>query len=303
MESSLRRFASAAFIGFSMVLAAAAAFADSPLTFDMNLAPNTSGSLEGSASLRLRWASFAESALLFSSTGFVDEYDEGAGTTTVIRSQKTLDLELYRSPSDLLALRLGNAGRVSASGVFMVDGVILDEDKYGQGPSYIYYVGQQTKWLKPLLGGDLSCSLGPISTEVYYRTSWPFTLNEYLEGAANYSIPLSEPVAFSVADEGFETRLGGQLSLKLAPAWTLRGELDWVRHIGHSVATSSGVAVDYVYESRHLETSLQLTFPMGARRPTVGVAYVSDDYSPLEQLYDEESYSNSRLRFLFGLEL
>jgi len=305
MGTAFRRRLSAAYIVLLLAfsLPVSRAFAQNPFSFDLNLAPNTSGALEGSASLRYRWASFAETVLMFSSTGFLEEYEEGGGTTTVIRSRKALDLDVFRIPSDLLALRFGERSRVSISGAFLANGVILDEDRYGQGsvPSaYVYYLGQRTIWLKPLLGVDLSCVLGPVSSTVYYRTSWPFKLNEYLDGSANYST--DGQTDFSVWDEGFETRLGGEVSYNPAPGWKLRGGVDWMRHIGHSVATSGGVAAEYVYESQSLEGSLTLTFPIEERRPMVGVAYAYDSFRPLE-LFSTEPYSNSRLRFIFGLEL
>ncbi len=126
------------------VLSAPSAFAQSPLSFDVSLAPNTSGTLEGSASLRLKWATFGESGLQFSASSFLEEYPEGGGTTTVIQSRKALDLEVFRLPSDLLVLRLGGSGRVSLSPVALVNGVILDEDKYGEDTGVVYYVGQRT---------------------------------------------------------------------------------------------------------------------------------------------------------------
>jgi hypothetical protein len=118
--------------------------AQSPVSFDLSLSPNTSGTLEGSASLRVRLASFAESALLFSSSGFLEEYQEGGGTTTVIRARKTLDFEAFRLPSDVLTLRLGKAGLASLSPVALINGVILDEDKYGQGTTPAPYVYTST---------------------------------------------------------------------------------------------------------------------------------------------------------------
>lgn len=283
-----------------LALAARTASAQSPLSFDVSLAPNTSGTLEGSASLRLRWASFGESGLTFSASSFLEEYPEGGGTTTVIQSRKTLDLEVFRLPSDILALRFGRTGGVSLSPVALVNGVMLDEDKYGEDTGVVYYVGQRTIWAKPLLGADLKLSLGTASVEVYYRTSWPFTLREYLEGTANYSTVVTP---FSVWDEGFETRLGGTLSFRPAPGWTVRGGVDWVRHIGYSVAVAGGVATDFVYESQSLEGSLTLTFPVGERRPMVGVAYAYDAFLPVDAIYDQKSYTNGRIRFLLGLEL
>ena len=148
-----------------LAVAAGAASAQSPLSFDVSLASNTSGTLEGSASLRLRWAPIAESGLIFSASSFLEEYPEGGGTTTVIQSRKTLDLEVYRLPSDVLALRFGSLGRVSISPVALVNGVILEEDKYGQGTvpaAYVYYVKQRTLWAKPLLGVDLNLALGSV---------------------------------------------------------------------------------------------------------------------------------------------
>ena len=299
LAAPIRR-APAAFLALLALLSGVSlASAQSPLSFDVSLAPNTSGTLEGSASLRLQWAPFAETGLFFSSSGFLEEYPEGGGTTTVIRSQKTLDLEVFRLPSDLLALRFGNGGRVSLSPVALVNGVILDEDKYGEDTGVVYYIGQRTLWAKPLLGADLGFAAGAVSAEVYYRTSWPLKLNEYLDGSANYN---SVETDFSVWDEGFETRLGGQAAFRLAPGWTLRGGVDWIRHIGHSVAVAAGVATDFVYESQSLEGSLTLTFPVGDRRPMVGLAYARDAFRPLE-LFSTEPYTNSRLRFLFGLEL
>ncbi len=287
-----------------LAVAAGAVSAQSPLSFDLSLAPNTSGTLEGSASLRLKWASFGESGLQFSASSFLEEYPEGGGTTTVIQSRKTLDLEVFRLPSDVLALGFGGSGRVSLSPVALVNGVILDEDKYGQGTvpaAYVYFVEQRSMWAKPLLGADLNIVLGSLAAEVYYRTSWPFTLKEYLEGTANYSTDGATP--FSVWDEGFETRLGGTVSFRPAPGWTIRGGVDWIRHIGYSVAVAGGIATDFVYESRSLEGSLTLTFPMGERRPMVGVAYAYDAFLPVDAIYDQKSYTNGRIRFLLGLEL
>lgn len=51
-----------------------------------------------------------------------------------------------------------------------------------------------------------------------------------------------------------------------------------------------------------LEGSLTLSFPIGERRPMVGVAYARDAFRPLE-LFSVEPYINSRIRFLLGLEL
>ncbi len=51
-----------------------------------------------------------------------------------------------------------------------------------------------------------------------------------------------------------------------------------------------------------LEGSASLTFPVGERRPMVGVAYARDAFRPLE-LFSVEPYMNSRIRFLLGLEL
>lgn len=288
-----------------LAVAAGAASAQSPLSFDVSLAPNTSGTLEGSASLRLKWASFGESGLQFSASSFLEEYPEGGGTTTVIQSRKTLDLEVFRLPSDVLALGFGGSGRVSLSPVALVNGVILDEDKYGEGTGYVYYIAQRTMWAKPLLGADLNLGLGSVSAEVYYRTSWPFTLKEFLEGSANYST--NGISTYSVWDEGFETRLGGTVSFRPAPGWTVRGGVDWVRHIGHSVANSSLIIPpapppEFVYESQILEGSVTLTFPLGERRPMIGVAYARDAFRPLE-LFSVEPYTNSRFRLLLGLEL
>mgnify|MGYP000993613175 FL=1 len=296
---------SAALVLALLSLATPFAFAQSPLSFDLSLAPNTSGTLEGSASLRLRWAAFGESGLTFSASSFLEEYPEGGGTTTVIQSRKTLDLEVFRLPSDVLALRFGRTGGVSLSPVALVNGVVLDEDKYGEGTGYIFYIAQRTMWAKPLLGADLNLGLGSVSAEMYYRTSWPFTLNEYLEGSANYST--NGITTYSVWDEGFETRLGGTVSFRPAPGWTVRGGVDWVRHIGHSVANSSLIIPpapppEFVYESQILEGSVTLTFPLGERRPMVGLAYARDAFRPLE-LFSVEPYTNSRFRFLLGLEL
>ncbi len=288
----------------ALVFALGTASAQSPLSFDVSLAPNTSGTLEGSASLRLKWASFGESGLLFASSGFLEEYPEGGGTTTVIQSRKTLDFEVFRLPSDVLALRFGGSGRVSLSPVALVNGVILDEDKYGQGTvpaAYVYYVEQRTLWAKPLLGADFYLALGPVSAEAYYRTSWPFTLKEYLEGTAYYSTTGSED--YAVWDEGFETRLGGTIAFRPAPGWTIRGGVDWVRHIGYSVAVVLGSAEDFVYESQSLEGSLTLTFPVGERRPLIGIAYAYDAFLPVDAIYDQKSFTNGRIRFLLGLEL
>lgn len=285
----------------ALIAATPFAFAQSPLSFDLSLAPNTSGTLEGSASLRLRWAAFGESGLTFSASSFLEEYPEGGGTTTVIQSRKTLDLEVFRLPSDVLALSLGGSGRVSLSPVALVNGVILDEDKYGEGTGYIFYIAQRTMWAKPLLGADLNLGLGSVSAEMYYRTSWPFTLNEYLEGSANYST--NGITTYSVWDEGFETRLGGTVSFRPAPGWTVRGGVDWIRHIGYSVAVAGGVATDFVYESQSLEGSLTLAFPVGERRPMIGVAYAYDAFLPVDAIYDQKSYTNGRIRFLLGLEL
>ncbi len=93
------------------------------------------------------------------------------------------------------------------------------------------------------------------------------------------------------------------MSFRPAPGWTLRGGVDWVRHIGYSVAVVLGTAEDFVYESRSLEGSLTLTFPLGERRPMIGVAYAHDAYQPVDAIYDQKSYTNGRFRFLLGLEL
>jgi len=67
MGTAFRRRLSAAYIVLLLAfsLPVSRAFAQNPFSFDLNLAPNTSGALEGSASLRYRWASFAETVLMF----------------------------------------------------------------------------------------------------------------------------------------------------------------------------------------------------------------------------------------------
>ena len=287
----------------SLLTLPAIAFAQSPLSFDLSLAPNSSGALEGSASLVLRWAGFAQTGLLFSADSFMEEYDEaGGGSTVVMRSATTLDLELFRLDEDALSLAFPG-GSVSASVAAIANGAVIDEDRYGHSPAYVWFQGQRTMWVKPLLGADLSARLGPLSLAGYYRTSWPFELEEYVEGSALYSPAVTETV-YAAHDRGFETRAGGSLSLGLGGSWSLRGGFDWIRHIGYSVSMDSvsGVATDFVYEMTSLEGSLTLAFPVGSYRPVLGVAWAFDRFAPLE-LYSVTGYENSRLRLILGLEL
>lgn len=276
------------------------AWAQTPLSFDVSLAPNTSGALEGSASLVLRWAGFAQSGLLFSADSFMEEYAEGGGVTTVIRATKTLDFEVFRLRDGFFGLEFPGGG-ASLSAALIANGALIDEDRYGRGTGYAYYQSQRLMWVKPLLGVDASARLGALSLDGHYRTSWPFELDEYVEGTAFYSSFPSE-AAYSVKDRGFETRLGGGLSLEAAKGWTIRGSFGWIRHIGYAAAMSGGVAQEYVYEMVDMEGSLTLAFPVGSYRPLVGVALASSAFKPLE-LFSVEPYENTRWRFIFGLEL
>ncbi|HAE20826.1 MAG TPA: hypothetical protein DCG47_00665 [Spirochaetaceae bacterium] len=274
-------------------------YAQAPFSFDVNIAPNSAGALEGSASLEFRWAPFAQSGLYFSASSLLETYDEAGGETTVVRSQKTLDAEILRTPYSLLSLPLGGSGSVYLSPVIMANGVILDEDRYGHGTdpaAYVYYLTQRVTWIKPLIGADLGLDLGILGIDAYYRTSWPFTLNESATGSVFHSITLQQDL--SASDTGFETRLGGRVALRPASGWNIGVDLDWTRHIGVAVALAGNA---YVYEMRSLDCAVTLAFPLGTLRPLIGAAFVQDEFMPL-YLFDAEPYVNRRVRFIFGMQ-
>jgi hypothetical protein len=272
--------------------------AQAPLSFDVNISPNSAGALEGSASLEFRWTPFAQSGLYFSASSLLETYDEAGGETTVIRSQKTLDAEILRTPYSLLSLPLGGSGSVYLSPVIMANGVVLDEDRYGHGtgPDYVYYLSQRVTWIKPLIGADLGLNFGFLGLDAYYRTSWPFTLKENATGSVFNSMGLKQDL--SASDTGFETRLGGRVALNPAAGWNLGVDLDWTRHIGVAVALGG---YSYVYEMRSLDCALTLAFPLGTLRPLIGAAFVQDEFLPLD-LFDAEPYANRRVRFIFGMQ-
>jgi hypothetical protein len=276
----------------------ASLYAQAPLTFDVNISPNSAGALEGAASLEFRWAPFAQSGLYFSASSLLETYDEAGGETTVIRSQKTLDAEIIRTPYSLLSLPLGDSGSVYLSPVIMANGVVLDEDRYGHGtgPDYVYYLTQRVTWIKPLIGADLGLKLGILGLDAYYRTSWPFTLKENASGSVFHS--LSGAQDLSASDTGFETRLGGRVALNPAAFWNFGVDLDWTRHIGVAVALGG---YSYVYEMRSLDCAVTLAFPLGTLRPLIGAAFVQDEFLPLD-LFDAEPYTNRRIRFIFGMQ-
>jgi hypothetical protein len=274
----------------------------SPFSFSVQVAPNTSGALEGSASMYMRWMRWLESGFEFQATGYTERFKESDGTdVTVIRDLKNLDLNLLRLPVGPLALKLG-ATRTSIGCVVTANGVLIDEERFsveGTGSSTaIFRLQQRVMWLKPLLAVDLGFDAGPFSLSGFFRTSWPFTLkerstgNRYSSGAA--------AVPFDKSDIGYETRAGGDLSLKLGKGWEIVAAGSWKRHLGYTVDAVSGV--DYVYEAVGIEASGVLIFPVGKQRMTLGAAFVDDSFKPVA-LYSITPYDNMRVRFIVGTEL
>ena len=274
--------------------------------FNVNIAPNSAGALEGTASLELRWASFAQAGLYFSASSLLETFPEGQGETTVLRSQKTLDLEVFRTPFSFLNLPLGTAGNVFISPVFLLNGVLLDETRYGHGTvsvplppfteTYAYYIDQQITWIKPLLGVDAGIAFGFFGLDAYFRTSWPFMLSENATGTVFHSLTGEQDL--SASDTGFETRVGGTLTLTPAKYWKFSVDVDWIRHIGVALALNG---YSYVYEMDSLDCAVTLAFPLGSLQTLIGAAFVQEQFLPLD-LYDVASYTNQRFRFIFGVK-
>jgi len=301
---SLSSAPSLLFALFALVATAAPLAAQSPLSFDLRVAPGVDGTLDASASLSWRWASFLESGARFSARTTVSERAETDGESTALRSEKVLDLDLLRLPGGILGFESGGFGAWLGGGL-VANGVVLDEERYGHGEAagaYVYYQDTHTTWLKPLLAADLTLRLGPASLEAAYRTSWPFTLDEFVTGTGYYSSDPA-PVDFTLADEGFETLVSATGRVELGAGWALRAEGSWLRRIGHTVAIASGLATEYVYESTAIDGAFSLTVPLGERRPSFGLGWSRFAFEPLEELYDLASYESSRFRVLVGLEL
>jgi len=307
--TSLRRpalpFAPAATAALIALFALAAPLAaQSPLSFDLRVAPGVDGTLDASASLSWRWASFLQSGARFSARTTVSEWTEDSGESTALRSEKVLDLDLLRVPGGVLGFEAGPFGAWLGGGL-VANGVMLDEERYGHGEAagaYVYYQDTRTLWLKPLLAADLTLALGPADLEIAYRTSWPFTLDEHVSGSGFYSTDPA-PVDFTLADEGFETLLSAAGRVELGGGWTARTEGSWLRRIGHTVAIASGLATQYVYESTAIDGAFSVTVPIGERRPSFGLGWSRFAFRPLEEFFDVASYESSRIRVLVGLEL
>lgn len=285
-------------------VAAAPLAAQSPLSFDLRVAPGVDGTLDASAALSWRWLPFLESGARFSARTTVSEWTETGGESTSLRSEKVLDLDILRVPGGVLGFGSGSVGAWLGGGL-VANGVVLDEERYGHGgtgpAAYVYYQDTRTLWLKPLLAADLTLALGPADLEIAYRTSWPFTLNEYVSGAGIYST-VGTAEAFDLADEGFETLVSATGRVALGGGWAMRAEGSWLRHIGHTVAIASGVATEYVYESTAIDGAFSVTVPNGERRPSLGLGWSRFAFRPLD-LFDVASYESSRIRVLVGLEL
>jgi hypothetical protein len=273
------------------------------LAFDLNIAPNTNGALEGSVMLGLRWSPWFETDARFSVSSFVTVYDENGGSTTSIDSNKNLDIDIVKTRSSLLRIGLGSDDSYIALNLsVLLDVAWLNREKYGYGNPgpYSFFSKQDIFYLYPFGNGELEFKLGPFALNGYFRQSI-FDLYTSVTGE-NFSsaVGLGVVVPFSTTDRGYETRFGGTAVLTPLKELEFRYNFEYKRHIGYTVGYAGGVNAEYVYEAVEMAHTLTVSVDIYGYRPLIGVSYVTDTFAPVH-LYSIKPFSNSRFRFIFGM--
>lgn len=278
------------------------------LAFDLHLAPNTQGALEGSAQLSFLWSSWFESNVIFSVTNATSLYDQAGGSTTSIDSSKILDLNLFKTRSDFLRLNFDENGEFYGA---INAGVLLNigwqnQEQYGYGDTpttFAFYNKQDVFMLYPFGCGELELRLGPFSLDGYFRQSL-FELYTTVEGESYNSAwaPLvTAPVPFNTTDQGYETRFGGTATLAFSPEFEISYSFGYKSHIGHSETSTTGLSYsDFVYTAIEMTHKLTASFEIFGYRPVIGVTYINYQFN-VTYLYSVPSFSSDRFGFVFGL--
>ncbi|MBN1409613.1 MAG: hypothetical protein JW969_02130 [Spirochaetales bacterium] len=277
---------------------------DSLFTFDLNMAPNTDGAMEGNIELGLLWSPWLYSSVEFSLSSSTAVYDEAGGSTTAVDSTKNLDITALRTRENFLKWNFaGNDFYAALNARVLLNIKWINQEKYGyiNIPAFsVFYENQDVFNLYPYAGGDLELKLGPLMIKGYYLTSIMILYTD-IKGEFYYSA-LPALTSFSYQDEGFEFRTGGTAVYTPVPALEIKYGFDLLRHIGYTYGYTGGSGTKYVYEGIEMKHSLSLRIDIKGYKPVIGASYTMYSFKPVS-LFSVERFSVDRWGFLFGMEL
>ncbi|MBN1525747.1 MAG: hypothetical protein JW904_14815 [Spirochaetales bacterium] len=280
---------------------------DPLFSFDLNLAPNTDGALEGSIELGILYSPWVYSSIAFATSSSTSVYDENNGSTTSMESTKNFDIDILRTREDFLKWNFaGDDYYAAVNGRILLNIKWMSQEKYGYqniapwGFS-VFYDNKDVFNIYPYAGGDVEVKLGPVMLKGYYLTSI-MILYTTIDGEFYFSgDPVStEPTAYSLEDEGFEFRTGGTAVVTPIPELEIKYQFDFLRHIGYSYGMVAGVGQEFVYEGIEMKHSASISFDFDGFVPTIGVTYITYTFNPVN-LFSVEGYSSSRFGFIFGV--
>ncbi|RPJ09422.1 MAG: hypothetical protein EHM28_01555 [Spirochaetaceae bacterium] len=277
------------------------------LTFDLNIAPNTTGALEGKAALGLLWSPWVCSGVTFSVSSFTTVYDNetGGGSTTSVESTKNLDVDVLRTNPDFLKWYFaGDDFYIAANARIFLNIKWINQEKYGyfDTPTFVMYYTQEDLFnLYPFGGADLEVKLGPVLFTGYFIQS-VMVLYTTIEGKYYDTALLDTPTKYSLEDEGFETRAGGTATFFPIPEITIKYGFDFVSHIGYTYGYSGGAVSKVVYTGIEMKHTLTASVNINGYEPLIGASCTTYSFEPLKSIYSALSYSTDRWGFIFGVK-
>lgn len=273
------------------------------IEFDLNLAPNTNGALEGSASLGLLWSPWLETRTTFSVSSFSTVYSQNVGSITTIESNKNLDIDIIRTRNNFLRLNFGRSGYYGALNIsLLLNTAWLEQESYGYGTvpiEYTFFSNQTMFLLYPFGNGEVEIGLGPFRLNGYFKQSI-LPLYTKVEGDFFYSM-IGSSIDFSTEDKGSETRFGGTATFQPFESLLFTYNFNYRRHTGNTYGYIVGVGTaPFEYELIEMTHTGLVSFEIFGYKPVLGISYVSYTFNPVI-LHLINGYTNSRFNFILGL--
>lgn len=274
-----------------------------PLQFHLTLSPNTTGTIDGSASLSMSWNEWASTSLVVASDSFVGALDNSGveGTTqstttladlTFVTVNQNLLWDLFKTSISPLTFSIGMTGR--GAWIKSID------NGYTAGSATSFFAETNiVTYFRPMATIAAGLRLGAleIAGNVGYT---PVVTYDFTDGTI---ITSSNPVAssYTSSGSGFDAAYGGSLSINTSVV-SPRISINYAVHIGATRTNRTGVAQMVVSQREDVMVSgrlgLNFLHDMGTA-PYLGASWIDS----IENVVDhpELGISNTRFRFDVGM--
>jgi len=280
------------------------------------LSPNNQGLLEGKGVLDINWWSYLKSGFVYTSGHTAIITNVNISNYTLSSESKTYTLNILQTREYLaqdILKALFNAGEeldfLSLNGGIGYIMSFVDESLYGYAQKSntvsFFLENKKIESVKPVLSGDLSLKMGPVSLGGYISYPLDFSQDTIVHEIVNSLNPAK--ISNIQKQNAFEAVYGGNLSFNFDQFGIISLLIDYHNYTSAFTRIDNGVGYAYNVTDLSSTISLELAFLKNILKlmdqvPVVGLTFIQHNSWLVSVARTEITFDDLRVKFNFGIK-